>query len=289
MKSNIIIATALQSHVRVYLADTTDMVEKARLTHDLWPSSCTALGRSLSITSVMASMLKGEDEAITTIINGNGPIGTIMCIATGNGKIKGFCGNNAIYLKRNSDNKLIVGDIVGKDGYLKVIKDLKMKSNYTSEIELVSGEISEDFAYYYRSSEQTPCVISSGVLTGENYKVESAGCLFIELMPGYSEEDIQCVENLISKINNHPVTSAIKNNENLDDYLKELFDDLIFLDKKYVEYECNCSREKFLNNLSALPKKDIMDLMNDESIETKCEFCNKKYVFTKKDLESLIK
>ena len=289
MKSNIIIATALQSHVRVYLADTTNMVESARLTHNLWPSSCTALGRSLSITSVMASMLKGEDEVITTIINGNGPIGTIMCVATGNGKIKGFCGDNAIYLKRNSDNKLIVGDIVGKDGYLKVIKDLKMKNNYSSEVKLVLGEISEDFAYYYRSSEQTPCVITSGVLTGENYKVESAGCLFIELMPGYSEEDIQYVENLLSKINNHPVTSVIKNSENLDDYLKELFDDLIFLDRKYVEYECNCSKEKFLNNLSALPKKDIIELMNDETIETKCEFCNKKYVFTKKDLESLIK
>ena len=289
MKSYIIISTALQSHVRVYLADTTEMVEQARLTHDLWPSSCTALGRSLSITSVMASMLKDENEAISTIINGNGPIGTIMCVATGNGKIKGFCGNNAIYLKRNSDNKLIVGDIVGKDGYLKVIKDLKMKSNYTSQVKLVSGEISEDFAYYYRSSEQTPCVISSGVITGDNYNVESAGCIFIELMPGHTEKDIQYVESIVKKINNHPITSAIKNNENLDDYLKELFEDLIFLDKKYIEYECNCSKEKFFNNLRALPKKDIIDLLKDESIETKCEFCNKKYIFYKKDLEELLK
>lgn len=289
MNSFIVIATALNSHVRVYLADTTDIVEQARLTHDLWPSSCTALGRSLSITSVMASQLKNEDEAITTIINGNGPIGTIMCVATGDGKIKGFCGNNAIYLKRNSDNTLIVGDIVGKDGYLKVIKDLKMKSNYTSETRLISGEISEDFAYYYRSSEQTPCVITSGVLTGQNYKVESAGCLFIELMPGYSESDIVYVEELLPKINNHPLTSVLKNNENVDDYLKELFCDLVFLDKKYIKYECNCSREKFFNNLRALPKKDILELMDEENIEIKCEFCNKKYVFSKKDLESLIK
>ena len=289
MKSYVIISTALQSHVRIYLADTTDIVEQSRLAHDLWPSSCTALGRSLSITSVMASMLKNEDEAITTIINGNGPIGTIMCVATGNGNIKGFCGNNALYFKRNSDNKLIVGDVVGKDGYLKVIKDLKMKSNYTSEIRLVSGEISEDFAYYYRSSEQTPCVISSGVITGKDYKVESAGCLFIELMPGYSENDVQYVESLIKIINERPLTQVIKNKESIDDYLKGLFNDLVFLDKKYIRYECGCSRDKFFNNLKALPKKDILELMKEKSIETKCEFCNKKYIFTKEDLEKLLK
>lgn len=289
MKSYIIISTALQSHVRIYLADTTDIVEQARLTHDLWPSSCVALGRSLSITSVMASMLKNENEAITTIINGNGPIGTIMCVASGSGDIKGFCGNNALYMKRNSDNKLIVGDIVGKDGYLKVIKDLNMRNNYTSETRLISGEISEDFAYYYRSSEQTPCVITSGVITGQSYKVESAGCLFIELMPGYSENDIQYVERIINKINQKPLTQVIKNKENVDDYLNDLFDDLVFLDKKYIQYNCECSRDKFLNNLRALPKKDIIELMEEDNIETKCEFCNKKYIFTKKDLESLIK
>ena len=289
MKSHIIISTALQSHVRVYLADTTEMVEKARLTHNLWPSSCTALGRSLSITSVMASMLKDRNEVITTIINGNGPIGTIMCVATGSGEIKGFCGNNGIYIKKNSDNKLAVGEIVGKDGYLKVIKDLKMKSNYTSQTKLVSGEISEDFAYYYRSSEQTPCVISSGVIIGNKYEVVSAGCLFIELMPGYTEKDILYVEDVVKKINAHSVTSAIKNNENLDIYLKELFDDSLFLDKKFIKYECGCSKEKFYNNLKALPKKDIIDLLKTNNVEIKCEFCNKKYVFDKGDLEELLK
>lgn len=289
MNSYILVSTALQSHVRIYLADTTEIVEHARLTHDLWPSSCAALGRALSITSVMASMLKNEDENITTIINGNGPIGTIMCVADGSGKIKGFCGDNAIYLKRNSDNSLIVGDIVGRDGYLRVIKDLKMKNNYTSEIRLISGEISEDFAYYYRTSEQTPCIISAGVSIGPNYNVESAGCLFIELMPGYTEKDIEYVEGLIGIINSKSISTILKEKINIDDYLKSLFKDIVFLDKKNIKYECGCSREKFYSNLSTLPKKDILDLLNEGDIETKCEFCNKKYSFSKEDLKDLIK
>lgn len=289
MKSYVMISTALQGRVRIYLADTTDIVETSRLTHNLWPSSCTAFGRSLSITAVMASMLKNDDEAITTIINGNGPIGTIMCVATGDGRIKGFCGDNALYFKRNSDNSLIVGDMVGTDGYLKVIKDLKLKNKYSSQTKLVSGEISDDYAYYYRTSEQTPCVITSGVITGDNYKVECASCLFIELMPDHTEEDILYIENIVKEINNNPLTNYLKNNNNPDDYLKRYFSDIVFLNKKDIEYVCNCSREKFYNNLRALPRKDIEDLLQDSSIEVKCEFCNKKYSFSKEELESLLK
>lgn len=289
MKSKVIIATALNAHARIYLADTTEAIERARILLDLWPSSCAALGRSLSITAVMSSMLKNEEECITTIINGKGPIGTIMCIAKGDGTIKGFCGDNAIYLKRNSDNSLIVGEIVGNDGYLKVIKDLKLKSNYSSDVKLQTGEISEDYAYYFRVSEQTPCIVSSGVNIGPHYNVEGAGCILIELMPGHSEEDIQYLENLVQTINENPVSLLVKNNKDLVDYLKSLFKDLIVLDIKNVEYKCDCSREKFFNNLKALLKKDIEDLCNDESIEIKCEFCNKRYTFYKDELEALIK
>ena len=289
MKSKVIIATALNSHVRIYLADTTEAIEKARVLHDLWPSSCAALGRSLSITAVMGSMLKNEKECITTVINGKGPIGTIMCSAKGDGTIKGFCGDNAIYLKRNSDNGLIVGEIVGKDGYLKVIKDLQLKNNYSSDVRLQTGEISEDYAYYFRVSEQTPCIVSSGVNIGPHYNVDGAGCILIQLMPGHSEEDIQYLEGLVQIIDDNPVSSLVKNNKDLVGYLNDLFKDLVFLDMKYIEYKCDCSREKFFNNLRALPKKDIEDLCNDESIEIKCEFCNKRYVFNKEELEILIK
>lgn len=287
--SKIVIATSLNGHARVYIADTSFLVEQARLTHNLWPSSCSALGRSLSITSVMGSMLKSDEESITTIINGNGPIGSIICTVKGNGNIKGFCGNNAIYLKKNLDNKLIVGDIVGKDGYLKVIKDLRLKNKYSSQVKLQTGEISEDFSYYFRKSEQTPCIISSGVEYGLDYKVNGAGCVFIELMPGYVEDDVKYLENIISIIKDNPI--SIYNAKQLDlvGYIKLLFNDSIVLDIKNIQFSCDCSKEKFYDNLKALPASDLYDLLKDDNVEIKCEFCNKKYFYKKVEIENLIK
>ena len=288
MESNILIATALNGHVRIYLADTSKLIEDARLAHDLWPSSCGALGRALSITAIMGSMLKNKDESITTSINGGGAIGSIICVANGNGDVKGFCGDSHIYLKRNSDNSLIIDEIIGKNGYLKVIKDLKLKNNYVSEVRLQKGDISQDFAYYFASSEQTPSIIMPGVLIGNDNKVISAGCLFIELMPGHNEEDIEYLESKMDILKINQISSVIKSSDFGISFLKDLFNDLIILDRKSIRYFCGCSREKFFDNLKALPKSDIEEISKDENIETKCEFCNKKYIFTQEEIKKLL-
>ena len=60
---------------------------------------------------------------------------------------------------------------VGTDGYVQVIKDLGLKEPYIGSYPLVSGEIAEDFTHYFALSEQTPSVVSLGVLT-RNMEVE---------------------------------------------------------------------------------------------------------------------
>ncbi|MBQ2505563.1 MAG: Hsp33 family molecular chaperone HslO, partial [Erysipelotrichaceae bacterium] len=47
MENNVVIATALNEHARIYLFNSKEMVEEARKLHDLWPTSCAALGRTL--------------------------------------------------------------------------------------------------------------------------------------------------------------------------------------------------------------------------------------------------
>ena len=145
MKNNVLIATALNDHARIYLFNSKDVVEKVRQIFDMWPTSCAALGRTLSVTALMGLMQKDENEVVTVTINGGGSIGTIMCVANCNGEVKGFCGDPQLYLKYNETNKLAVGLVVGKDGYLKVTKNLKLKQQYTSQVALQTGEIGDDF------------------------------------------------------------------------------------------------------------------------------------------------
>ena len=54
-------------------------------------------------------------------------------------------------------------------------------------------------------------------------------------------------------------------------------------------YECDCSKEKIERGLISLGKEEIKDIINTQvKIETVCHFCNKKYVFTKEELEKLL-
>lgn len=282
--NNVIIATALNKHVRVYLFNSREVVEEARKLHDLWPTSCAALGRTLSITSLMGLMQKQEDETVSVTINGGGSIGTILCVANSKGEVKGFCGDNEIYLKYNDSNKLAVGLCVGTNGYLKVTKNLKLKQQYTSQVDLQTGEIGDDFAYYFSVSEQRPTIVSVGVLVDTDYSVKSSGAMIIELLPNHTEEDIQYLENLKLE----PISTVLDVDDNLYNYLNKLFSDAEVLEEKNVIYKCGCSKEKFMADLLTLPRKDIEELALEDQINIKCEFCNTEYIIDKNDINTLL-
>lgn len=285
-ESRILIGTAREAHVRFYIGDTTMVGETARLLHDLWPTSLAALSRVMSITACMGLMQKNEKESITTTVNGGGSLGTIMVTAKNDGKIKGFVGDPHSYLKYNANNKLAVGSAVGTNGYIKVLKNLRLKQSYTSEVTLRTGEIGDDFAYYFQISEQVPTVISVGEIVNDDYSLKASGILFLELLPNHNEEDIVYLENLIKDLK--PIAKVIEDNIDLVTYINSLFSDAKILEEEVIKYECDCSRERFMANLLTLPKKDIEDLAKDENIEIKCEFCNKVYKYSKADLEKVL-
>lgn len=284
MENNVLIATALNEHARIYLINSKNIVEQARVFHNMWPTSCAALGRTLSITTLMGLMQKEENEVVTVTINGGGSIGTILCVANSNGEVKGFCSDSQVYLKYNDSNKLAVGLCVGTDGYLKVTKNLKLKQQYTSQVALQSGEIGDDFAYYFSVSEQRPTIVSVGVLVDTDYSVKSSGAMIIELLPNHTEDDIKYLENLKLE----PISSVLDKNDDLNEYLYSLFNDAKILEEKSACYKCDCSKERFMADLLTLPKKDIEDLAVDNEIKINCEFCDKEYIFDKNDINTLL-
>lgn len=285
--SRLLVAVARNRKVRVLLANTTKVVEDARLTHDLFPTSNAAFGRVLSVGVLMGSMQKGEDEVVTIQINGGGPIGTILVEAKSNGDVKGFCGDNQIYLKYNDSNKLAVGVAVGNDGYLKVSKNLGLKNNFTSQVALQTGEIGDDFAYYFAASEQVPSLVSVGVLVNPDYSTAAAGSLIIQLLPNHSEEDIEYVEAIQSRL--QPISKLISEGLSLEEILNDLFEDAEILASHPVSFKCDCSKERFMEGILTLKREDLREILEEESIEVKCEFCNKKYVLSHNDLETFIR
>ena len=270
---------------RAFLLDSTHMVEKARQIHSLSRTATAALGRTLTLTSVLGCMLKGKDESVTCRIDGGGPLGLIMAVGDALGNVKGFVANPGAEVPRRGE-KLDVGAAVGKNGMLTVIKDMRLKEPYIGQTRLVSGEIGEDFAMYFTASEQTPSLVSVGVLVGDT--VQAAGGLVIQVMPGASDIAIRSIEASAGMFMN--ISKSILD-DGLDGTLEQLLSHLEpeLLSRQSIGYVCDCSRERVERALMSLGEAELTDMINTQhGAEVDCHFCNTRRRFTEADLRAII-
>lgn len=281
-------ATAKDGEVRIFAAITTEMVEKARKTHNLSRTASAALGRLLTAGSIMGVMLKGDKDTLTLSINGGGEAGNLVVVANSKGNVKGYISNPFVDPPRNSKGKLDVGGAIGVNGTLNVIKDLGLKEPYSSQVPIRTGEIGDDIAYYFTVSEQTPSAVVVGVQV-EDEAVKSAGGLIIQMMPGSNPLLADIITYRLEEI--PQLSILIGEGKTGEDILNMLFDDmdLKILERIEVDYSCDCSRERVERALISMGREELENIKDEENIEIQCHFCNTKYSFSKKDIEGLIK
>ena len=271
---------------RAILIESTNLVQRAKDIHHLSRTATAALGRTLTMAAIMGSMLKNDSDSITAQIKGGGPIGTILAVAHGDCSVKGYVGNPDVELPRVG-KKLPVGPAVGKDGKLTVIKDLHLKEPYVGQVNLVSGEIAEDFAMYFTASEQTPSLVSLGVLVSDE-KVESAGGLLIQRLPGASEAAIASIENSAGMFMD---ISGTMREYHLKDAVQQLLLHLEpeVLQERTPQYRCDCSRERIERMLVTLGRDELADMIEKQhGAQVDCHFCNRRYEFSEDDLKTIL-
>ena len=287
-KDRIIKMLAYNGRVSIVCANTTQLVENARKTHDLSPVATAAFGRTLTVTAMMAVNMKNENDKLTVQIKGNGPLGGMVITSNNFPKLKGYVQNPIVDLPLKN-GKLDVGSAVGKEGYLNAIKDIGLKEPYVGMVPLVSGEIAEDFASYFATSEQTNTAVNLGVLVNQN-GVKASGGYIVTPMPDATEDDLFILENRIKEAK--PISQMLDENWSLLDIAKDITGDekvQIIDDSIMPIYECDWSKEKIERGLISLGKEELQDIINTQiKIETVCHFCNKKYTFTKDELEKLL-
>lgn len=289
MENKIIKFLAYDGKVSVKCINSTKIVEEARKIHDLSPTCTAALGRLLTMSSLMGVDLKEKAESITVQIKGNGPIGTLTAVTNYNGDVKGYVTNPRLELPLNNIGKIDVGGAVGKTGMMYIIKDIGLKDPYVGMTPIISGEIAEDFTNYFATSEQTPSVVALGVLVDKN-GVKSAGGYQISLMPDAKDEEIIKIEEAIKKAD--AISKMLDDKLTLEQIAKTITGDnfIKIIDESIIpEYKCDCSREKIEKGLISIGKKELQDIINTEGkAETVCHFCNNQYKFNKEELEKLL-
>lgn len=283
-------ATAQNGGVRIFAAITTDVVEKARVIHDMSPTASAALGRLLTGASMMGTMLKGDKNTITLSLNGGGEAGNLVVTSNAKGNVKGYIGNPHVDLAPKENGKLDVGGAVGKNGFLNVVKDLGLKEPYVGKVPLYTGEIGEDLAYYYVVSEQVPTAVAVGVLVDTDLSIKAAGGLIVQMMPGQDEMLGDIITYRLEEI--PPISQLIAEGKSGEDLLNLLFDDmdLKIHESIEVDYVCDCSRERVEKAMISIGREELTKLMEeDEQTEVACHFCNKKYHFSREDIGELLK
>ena len=293
MTDHIVRATAAQEHIRAFAVDSTELVAEAREIHKTYPVVTAALGRLLSAGAMMGSMMKGDKDLITLTMKGDGPLGSLTVTADSHGNVKGFPGNPSVDIpSRENPNgntqKLDVGGAIG-NGILTVSMDLGLKEPYNGQVELQTGEIGDDLAYYFTVSEQTPSAVALGVMIGKDSSVLHSGGFIIQLMPDAPEEVIAALESKLAVL--EPVTTLMERGLGPEEILQLILGglDLVITETKPIRFYCNCSRERVSSALATLSTEDLESLIaDDEEIEVKCYFCNSAYKFGTDELQAIL-
>lgn len=288
LKDVLVRGTAWDGKIRVFAARTTQLVEELRQRHDTYPTTTAALGRTLTAGAIMGAMLKGK-ERLTIQVKGDGPIGQIVVDANANGEVRGYVDHPHVQLASNPQWKLDVAGAVGRNGHIHIIKDLGMKEPYRGSIPIISGELGEDFTYYFAVSEQTNSAVGLGVLVNDDSSVLHAGGYIIQLMPGISDAEITRLEQAISVM--PPLTALLDQGETPEDLLRWLVgdDDLHIHDTMELKFHCSCSADRMERSLISLGEKELQELIEEDGkAELVCHFCNEAYTFERSQLELLL-
>ena len=287
-KDYIVRASLANDSVRAFAISSTHLVAEARERHKTLPVVTAALGRLLSAGAIMGSMMKGDKDIVTITLKGDGPAGYITVTADSHGHVKGFPGNPNVDIPRKYAGKLDVGTAVG-NGLLTVSYDLGLKELYSGQVELQTGEVAEDLAYYFTVSEQLPSAVGLGVMVDTDSSVKHAGGFIVQLLPDAPEDVIELLEKKLANL--EPVTTMMEKGMKPEDMLSYIFEgiDIEFTEKRDVEFYCDCSKEKVSRALAAMGDGELQGIIDDdEEIEVKCFFCNTAYKFSINDIKDIL-
>lgn len=280
-------AVSADGFVKISAITARDMVERARVIHDLSPTACAALGRTLCGASMLGELMKEADASLTIRVNGGGPAGSVIAVSDSEGNARGYVQNPQADLPTRADGKLDVGGLVGRSGMLTISRDIGLKEPYVGSVELVSGEIAEDLAQYMVESEQIPSAVGLGVLIDTDKSVKAAGGFIVQLMPGAPENLIEKLETNILFMDQ---LTTVLSEDGVDAVISQV---LFSLDPREaerhgVEYRCTCSRERVAEALRSVGEAELRSMAAEgRDAEVSCQFCDKVYRFTPEDLTAL--
>lgn len=283
MQKSIILKTLIGGdQVSAAVLDTTAVVNEAIKRHKLSPVAAAAFGRALTASAYLCSWLKEGDSSLSVTIKGDGVGGKVSIAGDGNLFMRGFIENGEVFLPPRADGKLDVGGFIGKNGTLTVIRDDGAGIPFVGTSELVSGEVAEDFAAYFTTSEQRPTAIALGVRIGTDGKCLGAGGVFLQPLPYADEEAFALCDN----IGAYAHISSMIEEMGAEGVLRTLTQGEY--STRDILFRCHCSKKRAQGAVLSLGKADAEALIEElGAVTVHCHYCNTDYTFTREETKAL--
>ena len=292
-KANILRGMTRDGSARILVINSKGIVNDAIGLHNTSPVATAALGRLLTGVSLMGCMMGEKKDRLSVSIAGEGPLTKLIAASDYMGNVRGYVQHPDVDLPLKSNGKLDVGSAVGK-GTMTVLKDMGGSEPTNGTIPLVSGEIAEDIAAYYATSEQIPTLCALGVLVDTDCSCRAAGGVMVQLLPFADPLVVDQLEknaNSLGNVSAH-FDRGLSNKEIADIALDGIEYDIF--DELEVGYVCTCSRERIAAALHSVGEKELRRMLDEqlaegkpEQLEVACQFCNSTYCFTPEDVKKL--
>ncbi|HEY8343260.1 MAG TPA: Hsp33 family molecular chaperone HslO [Calditerricola sp.] len=273
--------------IRLIAARTTELVDEHRRRHGTLPTATAALGRAVTAAALMGLTLKGERDRLTIQVRGDGPLGAIVVDADAKGHVRGYVHNPKVHLPPRANGKLDVAGAVGRNGHLYVIKDLGLREPYRGSVPLVSGELGDDFAYYFAVSEQIPSSVGLGVLVEPEGRVRAAGGFLLQVLPGTEEALVERLERRVAELAS--VSALIDRGLSPEELAAEVVGEPVEVAEAVpLSFACHCSRDRVKTVLASLGKAELARLVQEQGgAEVTCQFCNEVYRLSAEEVQAL--
>ncbi|MBX9769018.1 MAG: Hsp33 family molecular chaperone HslO [Bdellovibrionales bacterium] len=273
--------------MRASAVSATQVVREMRQILDTAPLATMALGRSMIGCILMASHQK-EGHTVGAYFRGNGPLGTIYTEASYEGAVRAYTSYphaDLPLMNGKLDLRLGIGS-----GVLEVVRGSPFqKQLHTGSVQIVTGEVGDDFAHYLRQSHQIPSVVALALNLDRSGEVVAAGGALIELMPGHTENDISRLEKNLqgAKPLSEMLAQGWTARQFADAYLAG-FKMTEMMHDFPLRYECKCSDERVRRSLILLGHSEIDRLIEEgQGVEVRCDFCGRKYTVTLESLQEM--
>lgn len=239
--------------------------EAARL-HGLASGSADMLGEALNAAVLLAALQKGSTH-INLQVECDGPLRGLFIDASADGDVRGYVKEPQLHG---------TAAVLGRSGFLSVLRDLGQGEHYRSSVELSAMDLSKDLERYFASSDQVPTAVA----------VVPTGGVLVQCLPGADPDDLLRVGKglglrLRSALGAGSPAAAVK----------VLFEDepVDVLASYPLSWKCTCSKDRVMRALTTMGSEELTDMIEkDGKASAKCQFCGRGYEISADELRSLL-